>query len=98
MKRASYRYVRLMTAAAAMMLAAGSAHGQESSAGAAVLLAQGSPDCYAIGQQVAAERGGELARATAETRGGETVCRIVVLVPGGDGERPRRAEVIVPAG
>ncbi|WP_445082866.1 hypothetical protein [Chelativorans sp. YIM 93263] len=80
------------------MLAVGYAHGQESSAGPTVLLAQGDSDCYAIGQRVAAERGGELARATAETQGGQTVCRIVILVPGGEGERPRRAEVIVPAG
>ncbi|MDI6026508.1 hypothetical protein QBK99_09940 [Corticibacterium sp. UT-5YL-CI-8] len=54
-------------------------------------------DCYAIGQQVAAQNGGQLARATAQNRGGQTVCVIVVLVPGRDGERPRRAEFVVPA-
>jgi hypothetical protein len=55
-------------------------------------------DCYAIGQQVAAQNGGTLARASASTQGGQAVCVIVVLVPGKDGERPRRAEFVVPQG
>ena len=63
---------------------------------APMVLAQGA-DCYAIGQRVAAEMGGRLAAANAENQGGQTVCRIVVLIPGSDGERPRRAEVVVPA-
>ena len=54
-------------------------------------------DCYAIGQQVAAQNGGQLARASASNRGGQQVCVIVVLVPGKDGKRPRRAEFVVPA-
>lgn len=57
-------------------------------------LAQG--DCYAIGQQIAAQNGGTLAMATPEDRGGQRVCVIVVLVPGQDGQRPRRAEFVVP--
>lgn len=59
-----------------------------------ILLAQG--DCYAVGQQIAAENGGTLAKATPEDRGGQQVCVIVVLVPGQDGQRPRRAEFVVP--
>ncbi|WP_315919466.1 hypothetical protein [Mesorhizobium sp. SP-1A] len=59
-------------------------------------LVQVASDCYAVGQQVAAEKGGTLAKASQSTRGGQTVCVIVVLVPGKDGERPRRTEVIVP--
>jgi hypothetical protein len=55
-------------------------------------------DCYAVGQQVAAQKGGTLAKASQSTRGGQTVCVIVVLVPGKNGERPRRAEVVVPQG
>lgn len=55
-------------------------------------------DCYAIGQQVAAQNGGTLAKASSSTRGGQAVCVIVVLVPGKDGERPRRAEIVVPQG
>jgi hypothetical protein len=54
-------------------------------------------DCYSIGQQVAAQNGGTLAGASASNRGGQTVCVIVVLVPGKEGQRPRRAQFIVPA-
>ncbi|MGX5840564.1 hypothetical protein ACWGTI_07580 [Mesorhizobium sp. ArgA1] len=54
-------------------------------------------DCYAIGQQVAEQYGGTLAKASQSTRGGQEVCVIVVLVPGKDGQRPRRSEIVVPA-
>ncbi|RWB53971.1 hypothetical protein [Mesorhizobium sp.] len=53
-------------------------------------------DCYAIGQQVAAQNGGTLAKASQSTRGGQPVCVIVVLVPGKEGQRPRRSEIVVP--
>jgi len=59
-----------------------------------VVLAAG--DCYAIGQQVAAQNGGTLAKASQATRGGQQVCVVVVLVPGKDGQRPRRSEIVVP--
>ena len=55
-----------------------------------------SADCYAIGQHVAAQYGGTLAKANAATQGGQAVCVIVVLVPGREGERPRRSEFVVP--
>jgi predicted cation transporter len=54
-------------------------------------------DCAAIGQQVAAAQGGTLTKATAAVQNGSPVCIVVVLVPGRDGERPRRVEVAVPA-
>lgn len=54
-------------------------------------------DCYSIGQQIANQQGGTLARASSANRGGRQVCVIVVLVPGKGGERPRRAEFVVPA-
>ena len=54
-------------------------------------------DCYSFGQQIASQHGGTLARASSSSRGGRTVCIIVVLVPGKDGQRPRRAEFVVPA-
>ncbi len=60
----------------------------------AIVLAQS--DCYSIGQQVAAQNGGTLARASQSNQGGQPVCVIVVLVPGKDGERPRRTEIVVP--
>jgi hypothetical protein len=62
--------------------------------GAPIVLAQS--DCYSIGQQVAAQNGGTLARASQSNQGGQPVCVIVVLVPGKDGERPRRTEIVVP--
>jgi hypothetical protein len=55
-------------------------------------------DCYSVGEQVAQQYGGTLAKASASNRGGQTVCHIVVLVPGKDGQRPRRMQVDVPAG
>ncbi len=54
-------------------------------------------DCYSIGQQIAAENGGQLANVSQTERGGQPVCVIVVLVPGKDGGRPRRQEFTVPA-
>ena len=53
-------------------------------------------DCYAVGQQVAAQNGGTLAKASPSEQGGQPVCVIVVLVPGKDGKRPRRVEFVVP--
>jgi hypothetical protein len=55
-------------------------------------------DCYSVGQQVAAQNGGQLAKARPETRRGKTVCVVVVLIPAKNGQRPRRAEIVVPAG
>ncbi|MBN9076945.1 MAG: hypothetical protein J0H84_12065 [Rhizobiales bacterium] len=54
-------------------------------------------DCYSVGQRVAAQNGGQLARATPEAKRGKTVCVIVVLIPAKDGQRPRRAQIVVPA-
>ena len=61
---------------------------------ASVLMA--AADCYAVGQQVAAQNGGTLARASQSDQGGQPVCVIVVLVPAKDGKRPRRVEFVVP--
>ncbi|PWL19021.1 hypothetical protein DKP76_00090 [Falsochrobactrum shanghaiense] len=54
-------------------------------------------DCAAVGERVAASQGGQLAKATPTVQNGKPMCIIVVLVPGRDGERPRRVEVAVPA-
>ncbi|CAN0653437.1 conserved exported protein of unknown function [Nitratireductor aquimarinus] len=59
--------------------------------------AQSGVDCYSVGSRVAAQNGGQLVQATAEDQGGKTVCRVVVVIPGGNGERPKRAEFVVPA-
>jgi len=53
-------------------------------------------NCNAVGQQIALQNGGTLAKASMEQRGGQTVCVIVVLVPAKDGQRPRREEFVVP--
>ena len=54
-------------------------------------------DCYSIGQQIAEQNGGQLANVREANKGGQTVCVVVVLVPGKDGGRPRREEFTVPA-
>lgn len=97
MKQVRLIIFRPVSVIVTLVLAAGLLFGQQPPARAQVLLAQGAADCFAIGQQVAAQQGGTLAGARAESRGGQTVCRIVVLVPARDGERPRRMEVTVPA-
>jgi len=52
--------------------------------------------CHAIGEQIAAEQGGKLARAMPGEQDGQQVCVIVILQAGAEGERPRRVEIIVP--
>jgi hypothetical protein len=54
-------------------------------------------DCYSIGQQIAAENGGQLANVREANQGGQPVCIIVVLIPGKDGSHPRRDQFTVPA-
>ncbi|MGL4488850.1 MAG: hypothetical protein ACRCU5_05330 [Rhizobiaceae bacterium] len=53
-------------------------------------------DCFAVGQDKAAELGGELAKASPDTVDGVPVCHIVVLVPGQDGARPQRVAMDIP--
>jgi len=53
-------------------------------------------DCYSIGQQVAAQNGGTLAKASEANRGGQAVSVFVVLVPGRGVERQRRTGIVVP--
>lgn len=54
-------------------------------------------DCNAIGERVAASQGGQLAKSTPSVQNGRPMCVVVVLIPGRNGERPRRVEVAVPA-
>jgi hypothetical protein len=53
-------------------------------------------DCYALGQDKAAELGGELAKASPDTVDGVPVCHVVVVIPGQNGERPQRVAVDIP--
>lgn len=54
-------------------------------------------DCRSAGQRVAEEQSGELAKAEPQKKDGQPVCVVVVIVPGRNGEKPRRVEVAVPA-
>ena len=52
-------------------------------------------DCYQIGQQVARNAGGELIRAMPDTKQGKAVCVVVIAIPGKDGGRPQRKQIVV---
>jgi len=54
-------------------------------------------DCGAAGQRVAEEQSGAVAKTELQTKDGQPVCVVVVIVPGRNGEKPRRVEVAVPA-
>lgn len=54
-------------------------------------------DCNAVGQRIADEQGGQLSKATPSVQNGKDVCVVVVIIPGRNGEQPRRVEVAVPA-
>ena len=66
----------------------------DSGAGFPVITVQA--DCFAVGQDKAAEMGGTLAKAKPDEEGGAPVCRLVIVVPGEEGERPKRVEITVP--
>jgi len=53
-------------------------------------------NCNAVAQDVGAQYGGR-ARGSEQTRNGEQVCVVVVVVEGKAGERAQRIEVVVPA-
>ncbi|WP_306118122.1 MULTISPECIES: hypothetical protein [unclassified Roseitalea] len=55
-----------------------------------------SDTCFARGEALAVQRGATLVGAELAQEGGRAVCRIVLLVQGGSGERPRREVVVVP--
>lgn len=95
MDKKTSRLRKLVAALAAALLTLAFVLPADAAQRGEVLVAQA--DCYAVGQQVAAENGGTLAKAQSANRGGQQVCIIVVLVPGKDGQRPRRAEFVVPA-
>lgn len=59
-----------------------------------ILTVQG--NCSAIAQQVAAENGGRVGRATIETRGGKKVCVVVVVINAKDGMPTQRLQREIP--
>lgn len=54
-----------------------------------------SADCNAAAQRVVARTGGQLLSVSAGNEGGQTVCRVTVLVPSSDHRRPRKVTVTV---
>jgi hypothetical protein len=93
--RSIFRPAVTALCAAGLFATSAAAAPMRSAEGGEILVA--AADCYSIGQQVADQHGGTLARASESNQGGQSVCVIVVLVPAKDGERPRRVEVVVPA-
>lgn len=53
-------------------------------------------DCYAVGEQIAQQNGGTVAKAAPVSQDGQPMCKIVILVPASDGEPPKRMDFIVP--
>ncbi len=93
---------RIFNALLAATLAAGT--GVSGAAAGPLVVEPSAPDnvlpisdgCYAIGEAIAAQNGGTLAAANAKQSNGQNVCVIVVLIPGKDGQRPRRQQFVVP--
>lgn len=55
----------------------------------------GSANCWAVGESVAAQEGGELMNATPAASGGRQAC-VVVIVIRNPGQPPRRVQRVVP--
>jgi hypothetical protein len=53
-------------------------------------------DCSRAASKVVGQTGGQLLSASAQTQGGQVVCKITVLVPGSGSERPKKVTVSVP--
>ncbi len=53
-------------------------------------------DCMASAQTVISQTGGELLSATPQTKNGQAVCKVTVLVKSGSGQRPKKMSVTVP--
>jgi hypothetical protein len=86
----------IATVSAVVLLVSEAAALPAVSIGAEGIMKTVASDCYAIGEQVAAQNGGTLAKAAPSTKGGQPVCVVVILVPGKGGQRPRRVQLVVP--
>jgi len=62
--------------------------------GDALLIA--ADNCFAVGQSMAADRGVALVAAQEAVQNGKKVCKIVVLAPATNGDRPKREIVFIP--
>ncbi|WP_280952984.1 hypothetical protein [Mangrovicella endophytica] len=52
-------------------------------------------DCSSAAAEAAAQTGGQVLSVSSRTQNGRTVCVVTVLVPGADGERPRKTTVTI---
>ena len=96
-KNTYWRWIFAGVVSALMSVSAAQAAGVGSAPSAGKPIVVAAADCQAIGARVAAQNGGQLARAKLAVSGGKQVCVIVVLIPGSQGSRPRRQEFTVPA-
>lgn len=55
-------------------------------------------DCDQPAKKVVRQTGGELLSATPTQQNGKQVCKVTVLVKSGNGQRPKKMSVTVPAG
>lgn len=53
-------------------------------------------NCFAAGQQYAARQAATLVAAEATTRGGQMMCKVVILTQAKNGERPKREVAFIP--
>lgn len=53
-------------------------------------------DCSAAAAEAAAQTGGQVLSVSSRSEGGRTVCVVTVLVPGEDGQRPRKRTLTLP--
>ena len=88
-----HKVTHILGTALILLIISTSAHAARESTNG-VLLAQN--NCFAVGQSIARERGVTLVAAEAAVQNGRSVCKIVVLVPATNGERPKREVIYVP--
>lgn len=55
----------------------------------------GGANCWAVGESIAAQRGGELLNATPAASGGREACVVVIIIRN-PGKPPRRVQMVVP--
>lgn len=75
---------------------AGQSNTQASPAGRTKGVRVADADCSAAAAEAAAQTGGQVLSVSSRNDGGRTVCVVTVLVPGEDGQRPRKRTLTLP--
>jgi hypothetical protein len=94
MKRFLAATIVIAAAAAWPALATAQAGGWEAGFEEPMLVAQ-QADCSAAAAQAAAETGGQVLSVSSRGNGPDAECVVTVLVPGQDGDRPRKQTITV---